>query len=216
MDSIGKYDTRPPHSFDRLAMRHSLDALTTFAHVADCGSFSAAARQMNKSQSSVSEAIANLEIDLGVQLFDRSGRQPRLTAEGAVLLTQARQVMDANAQLERLADAFSRGLETRLTVALSDAYEWTDFEYLVTGISQRYPRLTFECMVAESHDVLTACAAGGHTSACWRRWIATRPISPANPCLTPPSWDCTSHRHTRWRRWIRSRPTTWHRVDSCG
>ncbi len=55
-------------------MRHSPEALTAFAEAATLGSFSAAARKLGKSQSTVSSAIANLEIDLGLSLFDRSSR----------------------------------------------------------------------------------------------------------------------------------------------
>lgn len=50
------------------------------------GSFSAAARKLGKSQSTVSTAIANLEIDLGLNLFDRSSRKPMLTEHGRVVL----------------------------------------------------------------------------------------------------------------------------------
>ncbi|HCU2193477.1 TPA: LysR family transcriptional regulator, partial [Klebsiella variicola] len=52
-------------------MRYSPEALTAFVEAVDCGSFSAAARRLRKSQSTISTAIANLEADLGVTLFDR-------------------------------------------------------------------------------------------------------------------------------------------------
>jgi len=141
-------------------MRHSIDALTAFAHVADTGSFSAAARHLKKGQSSISEAIANLEVDLNVQLFDRSQRLPRLTQAGAALLAHARQVLEARARLDRLAREFSAGLEPRLTVALSDVYEWEGFETLLQGMDTRYPDIEFECMVAESHDIVSEVSSG--------------------------------------------------------
>lgn len=47
-----------------------------FVEAAALGSFSAAARKLNKSQPTISIAIANLEADVGCQLFDRSGRHP--------------------------------------------------------------------------------------------------------------------------------------------
>ncbi|RML81873.1 Transcriptional regulator, LysR family, partial [Pseudomonas syringae pv. maculicola] len=47
---------------------------------------SAAARRLGKSQSTVSEAISRLEIDLGLALFDRSSKQPVLTDAGRVML----------------------------------------------------------------------------------------------------------------------------------
>ena len=63
-------------------MRYSPEALTAFVETVSTGSFSAAARRLRKSQSTVSTAIANLEADLGVTLFDRSSRHPVLTPEG--------------------------------------------------------------------------------------------------------------------------------------
>ena len=61
-------------------MHYSPEALTAFVEAAASGSFSAAARRMRKSQSTISTAISNLETDLGLTLFDRSTRQPTLTA----------------------------------------------------------------------------------------------------------------------------------------
>ncbi|EID8469761.1 LysR family transcriptional regulator, partial [Escherichia coli] len=43
-------------------MRYSLEALSTFVEAVSCGSFSAAARRLRKSQSAVSTSIANLEV----------------------------------------------------------------------------------------------------------------------------------------------------------
>jgi DNA-binding transcriptional LysR family regulator len=59
----------------------SLDQLRTFIAAVDEGSFSAASRKLLRAQSVVSETIGNLEQQIGVRLFDRSGRYRRL-AEG--------------------------------------------------------------------------------------------------------------------------------------
>ena len=64
----------------------SLDRLRAFLAAVERGSFSAAARQLGRAQSAVSEAVSGLEAQLGVVLFDRMGRYPRLTPEGTVLL----------------------------------------------------------------------------------------------------------------------------------
>lgn len=61
-------------------MRYSPEALTAFVETVAAGSFSAAARRLRKSQSTISTSIANLEADLGFELFDRSARHPVLTA----------------------------------------------------------------------------------------------------------------------------------------
>jgi hypothetical protein len=60
----------------------SLDQLRTFIAAADEGSFSAAGRRLHRAQSVVSHTLANLEGQLGVQLFDRRGHLPVLTDQG--------------------------------------------------------------------------------------------------------------------------------------
>src|SRR5436190_13098959 len=50
----------------------TLDQLRTFTAAAEQGSFSAAGRKLRRAQSVVSQTLANLEAQLGVQLFDRS------------------------------------------------------------------------------------------------------------------------------------------------
>ncbi len=51
-------------------MRFSLEHLEVFVAVVEAGSFSEAARRLGNAQSRVSTTIANLETDLGVELFD--------------------------------------------------------------------------------------------------------------------------------------------------
>lgn len=87
----------------------SHEVLQAFVQAATQGSFSAAARKLGKSQSTVSAAVASLEIDLDVVLFDRSSRKPTLTAAGHVLLQRAEQVLEASSRLELAASQLSRG-----------------------------------------------------------------------------------------------------------
>ena len=61
-------------------MAFSTDNLQVFLAVLDHGSFSAAARSLGRVPSAVSMAIAGLEAELDLLLFDRSGREPKPTA----------------------------------------------------------------------------------------------------------------------------------------
>jgi DNA-binding transcriptional LysR family regulator len=84
-------------------MRYSPEALTAFVETVASGSFSAAARKLRKSQSTISTAIANLEADLGVALFDRSARHPVLTPEGVRALSYVQAILAASDKLDELA-----------------------------------------------------------------------------------------------------------------
>ncbi|WP_369790077.1 LysR family transcriptional regulator [Rouxiella sp. WC2420] len=141
-------------------MRYSPEALLAFVATADSGSFSAAARKLNKSQSTVSTAVANLEIDLGITLFNREGRQPRLTPEGQRVLTHVQAILSASEQLDHLAVRLTKQAEPRLTFVLSDTYQPTHYEMLLGRFEQRYPDIEFECLIAEDQDVIDLLHSG--------------------------------------------------------
>ncbi len=94
------------------------DQMQAFILAAELGSFSAAARRMGKAQSAVSTAIANLEIDAGVALFDRSGRNPVLTAEGRALLPHAQGILLGHQEFFAKAGSMVEGAETDLCIAI--------------------------------------------------------------------------------------------------
>src|ERR1700742_402342 len=76
-----------------------LDQLQTFCMIADCGSFTEAARRVHKTQSAVSMQIKRLEERLGAELFLRDGRSVVLTAEGEALYSKARKMLRINAEI---------------------------------------------------------------------------------------------------------------------
>ncbi|ABE61891.1 transcriptional regulator, LysR family [Nitrobacter hamburgensis X14] len=96
----------------------SFDQLRMFVAAADEGSFSAAARRVRRTQSAVSEAILSLETQLGVVLFDRAGRYPKLTTDGVVLLADARAVISGVDAMKARAKGIAGGLEAELTAVL--------------------------------------------------------------------------------------------------
>ncbi|TCP14908.1 LysR family transcriptional regulator [Crenobacter luteus] len=142
-------------------MYYAPEALHAFVAAATLGSFSAAARRLHKSQSTVSEAIANLEIDLGVTLFDRSARPPALTEAGRRLLPGAEAVLAAHDALDRHAGRLAAGVEPRLSLVVSDtALEAIAYQALLAELDRRYPELELECIVAEHVDALDLVAQG--------------------------------------------------------
>ena len=141
-------------------MRHSPEALTAFAEAATLGSFSAAARKLGKSQSTVSSAIANLEIDLGITLFDRSSRKPALTEHGRVMLGKVQEILAASDRLDRAASQLGGGMEPKLSVVWSDTYQSDRFEEMLLAFEQRFPDLEFECLIAEHGDLVSLVQTG--------------------------------------------------------
>ena len=73
------------------------ELLSAFVAVVDNDGFTAAARQLHKTQSTISARVRNLEERLQVRLLDRSSRRVLLTQDGQTFLVYARRLL----QLQR-------------------------------------------------------------------------------------------------------------------
>ena len=96
----------------------SLDQLRAFISAADHGSFSAAGRKLLRAQSAISDLVRRLEHQMGVDLFDRSGRSPRLTGQGALLLSDARAIVAEVDAMRTRAKGMAAGLEAELSIVV--------------------------------------------------------------------------------------------------
>ena len=134
-------------------MKLSLESLQWLVVVAERGSFSAAARVLGKAQSAVSTAIANLEIDLGLTLFDRSGRLPRLTLAGERMVAEARALLAQQGQLQAVAAELAAGVEARLTLAIDDGSLLPWLAPVLEQLAGRYPSLELELLFPMMEDL---------------------------------------------------------------
>lgn len=141
-------------------MRYSPEALLAFVEAAALGSFSAAARKLRKSQSTISAAIANLEADLGLILFDRQARQPVLTAAGHKVLGHVQEILAASERLDALSIRLADNIEPRLSLVFSDTYQPKHHDRLMHLFEQRYQDIELEWMIAEDGDVLDLLQSG--------------------------------------------------------
>jgi DNA-binding transcriptional LysR family regulator len=95
----------------------------------------------------VSQTLANLEGQLGVKLFNRSSRYPRLTDEGRSLLVDARQVADAVDGLKARARAMRQGLEPELAVAVDVMYPMDRLTHAASESRRTFPHTTLRVYV---------------------------------------------------------------------
>jgi DNA-binding transcriptional LysR family regulator len=125
----------------------TLDQLRTFIAAVEQGSFSAAGRKLRRAQSVVSQTLANLEAQLGVKLFDRSARYPRLTDEGRGLLVDARSVADNVDGFKARARAMREGLEPELAVAMDVMYPMQALTRAATHSRKTFPHTSLRLYV---------------------------------------------------------------------
>ncbi len=138
----------------------SPDQILAFVTAAEQGSFSAAARRLNKAQSAVSHAIQNLEIDLGIELFDRSARSPALTAAGKALLRKAHALLQSQQEFVAHATSLNGANETELCLAIAQSVWDLPLLEVLREFEQQFPYVTLELLDPGSSDAAELIRSG--------------------------------------------------------
>ena len=125
----------------------TLDQMRIFMAVAEAGSFRAAATRLSRAQSAISHAIANLEAQLGLSLFDRSGHRPALTAEGKALLADIREVLLRVGALKARAHGLSRGVEIELSLTIDVLFPSPLIGAALATLRERYPSVSIRLAI---------------------------------------------------------------------
>jgi DNA-binding transcriptional LysR family regulator len=123
--------------------------LRHFVAVADHGGFSAAAREVYVSQPALSLAVKELEAELGVALFTRSGRRVQLTPAGFALLGPARQVLRDLETGQAAVEAVAGLAAGNLTMASLPTLAADPVAPLIGGFRLRYPGVRIDLAAPE-------------------------------------------------------------------
>jgi len=135
-----------------------LDQLQSFCAIADCGSFTEAARRVNKTQSAVSMQIKRLEERLGDELFLRDGRAVVLTEQGEALYAKARRMLRLNAEI---VDLFSdEDLAGSIRFGVPDDYAVRLLPVILSSFQKTHPRIVVDVRCQPSEELLEGMKAG--------------------------------------------------------
>jgi DNA-binding transcriptional LysR family regulator len=123
------------------------NAFGAFMHVAESGSFTAAARRLGISTSAVGKAASRLEHKLSVRLFHRNARSVALTQEGELLLQSCMRIvseMDAVQQMLRSAKGTPAG-RLRLSLPMLPAL----LVPALNKFAQAYPAIELDLVFSD-------------------------------------------------------------------
>lgn len=136
----------------------SLRQLRAFESVVATGSFTAAAKRLGLTQSAVSMLVRQMETEIGLPLFDRSGRRVRLTGFGTEVRPTVARILDEIQNLsEGAADlrALRRG---HLRIAVSQILACTWLPTLIARFSASYPEVELSVIDTTGDRVVEAVA----------------------------------------------------------
>jgi DNA-binding transcriptional LysR family regulator len=132
-------------------MNDKLLALRIFVRVARTGSFSAAARELDLSQPSVSRIIAALEKDIGVALVTRTTRAFTLTDVGNDYLTRVEALLASLEEADHAARG-SRELRGTLRVAMPASFGVREIIPVMPGFLARHPSLNVSLLMSDQRQ----------------------------------------------------------------
>lgn len=135
-----------------------LDQLQSFCAIADCGSFTEAARRVFKTQSAVSMQIKRLEERLGQTLLSREGRGVSLTVHGEALYARARRMLHTNAEI---LDYFSdEDLAGSIRFGVPDDYAVRLLPVILSSFQRTHPKIVVDVACMPSEELLAGMKAG--------------------------------------------------------
>lgn len=126
-----------------------LNLMAVFAHVAETGSFSAAARRLGMSRSAVSKAVAKLEKELAARLLNRSTRHLSMTEVGAAYVEHCSRILDEAVRAEQVVDHLHAQPRGVLKVAASVAFGTLHVAPALADFLGRYPELDIDMTITD-------------------------------------------------------------------
>jgi DNA-binding transcriptional LysR family regulator len=120
-------------------MNTTLDEWEILHAVVQLGGFAPAAEQLNRSQSTISYAVARLQDKLGIKLFEIKGRRAVLTEAGRTLLADAEPHLSGFHHLEQRARSLSSGGESEIRISVDSIFPNDRLFASLAEFSHRFP-----------------------------------------------------------------------------
>ncbi|GLK56415.1 DNA-binding transcriptional LysR family regulator [Methylopila capsulata] len=133
--------------------------LQTFVEIVSLGSFAAAAKKLNATQSTISARIQELEQDLGVTLFDRSQRKATVTAKGRELVGYAERALALQDDIRRHIGP-SQELSGLVRVGVAELVAMTWLPRFAATLRERYPQVTLELDISLTSPLRSRLVSG--------------------------------------------------------
>jgi DNA-binding transcriptional LysR family regulator len=134
--------------------------LETFCRVAALKSFSRAADDLFLTQPTVSGHILSLERFLSLRLFDRTGREIRLTKAGEMFLRYASKILTVRKDLLNALSEFSQGIRGELSLGASTIPGEYLLPRLMGDFKRAHPRLTLSLKISDTKDIVQELLQG--------------------------------------------------------
>ncbi len=133
----------------------NLDHLQFIIEVAKEGTISKAAENLHVSHSAISQAIANMESELGLKIFKRSRSGSKCTTEGKAVVKLSLEIMNKLIELRNLGQDIAM-LKGNLKITASTIYFSTFLPELLYSFRKDFPHVQVEIHENDTHKIIEA------------------------------------------------------------
>ena len=169
--------------------------IQTFMQIAQVKNFSKTAELLGYSQSAVTVQIRQLETELGVRLFDRTGKKVILTPKGKEFLIHANKIID---EMHKAKDAMNDTAELKnpLHIGTIESLCTVKLQEIVQRFRKEHPQVRIQITIGSpetpdtrkmEHNELDVIYITGHTKMGNKNWVKVMVKSGAcrSLCLQP-------------------------------
>ena len=134
--------------------------LNVFVIAAETLNFTQTAKRLHLTQSSVSQHIKSLEVQLGVELFERRGRSLEITDAGRVLLPMARDIVEGSIRVAEQMELLKGEIHGHLVVGCNTAPGKYVLPSMLAKFHAQYPLVRISCQVLPAKQIREGLAEG--------------------------------------------------------
>ncbi|MBA5760787.1 LysR family transcriptional regulator [Vibrio sp. 404] len=138
----------------------NLSQIEAFCTVADSGSVSEAARQLDCNRTKLSMSIKALEKELSVELFIRSGNQLMLSEAGKAIYRDSQNLLVTEARIRQTCAQVSGDFSAEVWIARDDSLPDELWQSLSPHLNNDFPSTSFNIILASSGDLANLVVTG--------------------------------------------------------
>lgn len=177
--------------------RLTLDNLRVLDAIDRHGSFALAAQELCVVTSSVTHAIHNIEENLSLTIFDRSGRRARFTRDGRVLLEKGRHLLARAAEFDEEVQVLATGWEPDFVLTLDPVIRMEALMVLAAEFCREAPQTSlhvkleavngcWDALLSRRADLIVGApgegpAGGGYETVAMHKFRFVFAVAPAHP-----------------------------------
>ena len=156
----------------------------SFIAVAEHGTFSKAAGALFITQPAISKRIAQLEEQLGSQLFDRIGKRIKLNAAGMALLPIAERILQDVKESQRVIENLSGNVSGHLSLVTSHHIGLRRLPDILKQYAEDYPEVRLDLAFMDSENACQKIEKGDYELG-----VVTLPLYPSKRLKVTPLWS---------------------------